>query len=47
MNKEKETFKQARQEILQENIASTSNAHLGYDEIVYDMPHPFDHTNRD
>jgi hypothetical protein len=31
---------------LQENIASTSNAHPGYDALVYDMPHPYDHTSR-
>jgi hypothetical protein len=47
VRKEKETFKKAIQEFLQENIASTSNAQLGYDVIVYDMPHPYDHTRED
>jgi hypothetical protein len=27
------------------NIASTSNALLGYDVLVYDMPHSYDHTS--
>jgi hypothetical protein len=31
---------------LQENIASTSNAQLGYDGPIYGMPHPFNHTNK-
>jgi hypothetical protein len=31
---------------LQENIASTSNTQPRYDGLVYDMPHPYDHTNR-
>jgi hypothetical protein len=35
-----------KKKILQENIASTSNAQPGYNGRIYDMPHPFDHTNR-
>jgi hypothetical protein len=46
-HKEKETFKEARQEILKENIASTSGTNPGDDVPVYDMPHLFDQTNRD
>jgi hypothetical protein len=40
--KEKETFKEARQEILKDNIASTLGTKLGDDVPVYDMPHLFD-----
>jgi hypothetical protein len=38
VHKENETFKQAIQEILQENIASTSGTKQGDDVPVYDMP---------
>jgi hypothetical protein len=44
--KEKQTFKEARQEILKENIASTLGTNLGDDVLVYDMPHLFDDTIR-
>jgi hypothetical protein len=45
--KEKETFKEARQEILKENIASTSGTKPVDDIPVYDMPPLFDQTNRE
>ena len=45
--KEEETFNEAIQEILKENIASTSNAQPRYDVPVYDMSHPYDHTSGD
>jgi hypothetical protein len=45
--KEKEIFKKYRQDILKENIASTSGMKL-VDEIpVYDMPSLFDQTNQE
>jgi hypothetical protein len=45
--KEKEIFKEARQEILKENIVSTSGM-KPVDEIpVYDMPSLFDQTNQE
>jgi hypothetical protein len=43
----KETFKEAKQEILKENIASTLGTKPGDDVPVYDMPHLFDDTSRD
>jgi hypothetical protein len=43
--KEKETFKEARHEILKENIVSTSGTKPLYDIPVYDMPPLFYHTN--
>jgi hypothetical protein len=46
-HKEKEIFKEARQEILKENIVSTSGT-KPVDEIpVYDMPSLFDQTNQE
>jgi hypothetical protein len=45
--KEKETFKEARQEILKENIVSTSGTKPVDDIPVYDMPPLFDQTNRE
>jgi hypothetical protein len=47
VRKEKETLKEARQEILKENIASTSGTKPVDDAPVYDMPHLFDQTSRD
>jgi hypothetical protein len=41
-HKEKETFKEVRQEILKENIAYTLGTNPGDDVPVYDMPHLFD-----
>jgi hypothetical protein len=47
VHKEKEIFKEARQEILKENIVSTSGT-KPVDEIpVYDMPSLFDQTNQE
>jgi hypothetical protein len=47
VRKEKETFKEAREDILKENITSTSGTNL-VDEIpVYDMPPLFDQTSRE
>jgi hypothetical protein len=45
--KEKETLKQAIQEILQEHIAYTLGTNPRDDVPVYDMPHLFDQTRRD
>jgi hypothetical protein len=45
--KEKETFKEARKEILKENIVSTLGTKLGDDVPLYDMPHLFDQTSTD
>jgi hypothetical protein len=45
--KEKEIFKEARQEILKENIASTSGTRPVYEISVYNMPSLFDHTNKE
>jgi hypothetical protein len=39
VRKEKETFKEARQDILKENIASTLGTKPRDDVPVYDMPH--------
>jgi hypothetical protein len=38
--------KYARQDILQQNIASTSGTNPRDDVPVYDMPHLFDQTNK-
>jgi len=45
--KEKEIFKKAWQEILKENIASTSWTKPKYEIPVYDMPSLFDQTNQE
>jgi hypothetical protein len=46
MQKEKETFKEARQEILKENIASTSTMQQNHDRPMYEMPPSMDHTSK-
>jgi hypothetical protein len=45
--KEKEIFKEARQEILKENIVSTSGTKPEDEIPVYDMPSLFDQTNQE
>jgi hypothetical protein len=45
--KEKETFKEARSDILKENIASTSGTKPVDDIPVYDMRHLFHQTNKE
>jgi hypothetical protein len=45
--KEKETFKEARQNIFKANIVSTSGTNLVDYIPVYDMPKLFDHTSRE
>jgi len=46
MHKEKETFKEANQDILKENIASTSIAQQTQVPPMYEMPPSMDHTNK-
>jgi hypothetical protein len=45
--KEKEIFKEARHEILKENIASTSGKNPDDEIPVYDMPPLFDQNNKE
>jgi len=41
------SFKEAIQEILKDNIVSTSGTNPRDDVSIYDMPHLFDDTRRD
>jgi hypothetical protein len=47
VRKKNETFKEARQDILKENIASTSGTNPGDDIPVYDMPLLFYQNNKE
>jgi hypothetical protein len=47
VRKEKETFKEARQDILKENIVSTSGTKPVDEVPVYDMPPLFDQTSKE
>jgi hypothetical protein len=47
VRKENETFKEAKQDILKENVASNLGTKPRYDVPVYDMTHLFDQTNID
>jgi hypothetical protein len=44
--KEKETFKEVKHDILKENIVSTSIAQQNQDPPMYEMPSSMDHTNK-
>jgi len=46
VQKEKEMFKEARQEILKENVESTSTAQQNHDRPMYEIPPSMDHTNK-
>jgi hypothetical protein len=45
--KEKETFKEARQEFLKKNVASTSVVQQTQNPPIYGMPFSMDHTNKE
>jgi len=47
VRKEKEIFKESRNEILKENIASTPGTKPVEDVPIYDMPPLFDQTNKE
>jgi hypothetical protein len=46
VRKENETFKEVRQDILKDNISSTSVAQQNQDPPMYDMPSSMDHTSK-
>jgi hypothetical protein len=43
--KKKETFKEARQEFLKQNVASTSATQQTQNSPMYEMPSSMDHTS--
>jgi hypothetical protein len=43
--KEKETFKEARQEFLKQNVVSTSTAQQNHNSPMYEIPSSMDHTS--